>query len=170
MSFSFGVTDTDTGQRFSAEVGRSYATPRTAFSGRIGATRGVTGEVYLSGSVTAARELPRGNLSLDLARAVVSGNEQNNEQVITSLRFGYLQNLTPLSNLGFAVDFADATVNTSGLSTTNASLTATYSRTLTPDWSMDLGLRHRYRDESTIGPASSNELFLSLGRDFVTRF
>ncbi len=170
VSFSFGVTDTEEGQRYSANVGRSLEMPFGTLSGQLGATRGVDGDTSLTGGLSASYALPSGTVTANLSRSVSSGSEQDNEQVNTSLRLGYSQALTPVSNIGFAIDFADATVSSTGLGTTSGNFSATYTRDLTPDWDMDLGYRYRHRSQSTGPSAKSNEVFLNLRRDFLTRF
>lgn len=170
LKFNLGITDTEDGTRYSASAGRSYALPSGALSGQLGVTRGVTGDTTLNGSLSATRELPNGSLTAALSRSVSSGNAEDTERTNNSVRLGYSHELTPLSGVGVNFSWADSTVTSSGLSTTDASLTASYRRTLTQDWNMNLGYRHRYRQDNDNDTARSNELFMNLNRSFVTRF
>lgn len=170
VTFSFNVTDTEDGTRVATNVGRSLEYPLGIVSGQIGLTRGVTGETYLSGNINLTRALPRGNLSFALARNVSSGSLEDTEQVQTNLRLGYQHELSPLSSLSFDANWAEAQQTGTNVDTINASIGATYSRELTPDWNVNVGIRHRFRDDDVSGAAKSNELFLNLRREFLTRF
>ena len=139
-------------------------------SGRLGFTRGSSGETFINGGLNLTRALPNGNLNLDLARTVSSGSLEDTEQVSTSLRIGYLRELTPLSSLGVDINWAEVEQTDAGTDTTSASIEASYRRELTQDWGMNVGVRHRFRDDGVNGSANSNEVFLDLRRTFLTRF
>lgn len=170
LTMAFNIDDTEEGERLSASLGRSYELPWGTLSGRLGMTRGVAGDTFLTGGLNAAYPLPRGNLNFGLSRGVSSGNEEDTERVNTQVNFGYLQEVNPLSNIRLGVNWAEVEETSTGTRSSNATLSATYTRTLTRDWNMDLGYRHRYSDDSTVGSAQSDELFLNLRRTFVTRF
>lgn len=170
LTVSSSVDSTEDGERVSVGLGRRYELPWGMVSGNLGLTRGVTGDTFLTGGLNAAYPLPRGNLSFGLSRGVSSGNEEDAERVNTRLNFGYLQEIDPLSSIRFGADWAEVEETATGNRSSNATLSATYTRTLTRDWNMDLGYRHRTSDDSTGGSANSDELFLNLRRTFVTRF
>lgn len=170
VTFSLGATDVEEGTRLNASVGRIYETPRATFSGEIGVAREVSGDAVLVGSAGVAYPLPRGALSFGLTRNVISSDTQDQERLNTQVSFGYDQELTPLS--GFALDavFAQAEDTATDTTFSDTTLSATYTRTLTRDWNMDTGLRHRFSDDDGIGTARSNEVFFNLRREFITRF
>jgi hypothetical protein len=56
------------------------------------------------------------------------------------------------------------------LATRNASLGVSYSRSLTRDWGMNLGYRHRIRDEDGAPSANSDSFFLTIRRDFEIKY
>ncbi|MGB3247227.1 MAG: hypothetical protein WBB25_22055 [Sulfitobacter sp.] len=170
LTVSLDVTDTEDGTRVATSVARSLEYPLGIVSGRIGATRGVTGEVFLSGGLNATRALPRGNLSVSLARDVNSGQLEDTEQVSTRVSFGYQHELNALSSLSLDASWVEVNQTGTNVNQTNASIGATYRRELTTDWNMDVGVRHRFSDDGVSGKAQSNELFLNLRRDFLTRF
>ena len=170
LTFGFDITDTPEGTRLASTVGRSLEYPLGVVSGQLGLTRGVNGETVLNGGLNLTRELPRGNLNLDLARTVNSGALADTEQVSTSMRLGYLHEINPVSNLSVDINWAEVKQTGTGQNTTNASIQASYMRELTTDWGMNVGVRHRFRDDSVTGSARSNEVFLNLRRDFMTRF
>lgn len=170
MTFSLGVTDIEEGTRLTGTVGRTYETPRATFAGEIGVAREVSGDTALIGSADVTYPLPRGALSFGLARNVTSSSTQDQERLNTQINFGYRQDLTPLSGLSLDAAFAEIQDTGSDATFSDATLTATYTRTLTRDWNMSTGLRHRYSDDDGIGTARSNEVFFNLRREFVTRF
>jgi hypothetical protein len=53
--------------------------------------------------------------------------------------------------------------------TSRADLRATYRRDLTRDWQLSTGYEYRIREESDIGEATSNRVFLTLERSFAVR-
>lgn len=170
FTISLNVTDTEDGTRVASSVGRSLEYPLGTISGQIGATRGVTGETFLSGGLSVTRALPQGSLGFRLARNVTSGALQDTEQVSTSVAFEYQHELNALSSLGLDANWIEVSQASTGVDTLRGSIGAAYRRAMTPDWNMDVGVRHRFRDDGVSGPARSNELFLSLRRDFLTRF
>lgn len=170
VTFGFDITDTPTGTRVSARVGQSIEYPLGVLSGQIGASRSSTGDTFLTGQMNLSRALPQGMLSFGLARNVSSSVLEDAEQVATSLTVRYTHELSELSTLSVNADWAKAEQSNTGIDTLNASITATYTRSLTEDWDVNVGARHRFRDDSVTGDASSNEVFLNLRRDFLTRF
>lgn len=170
LTMAFNIDDTEDGERLSTSLGRSYEMPWGKVSGRLGLTRGVAGDTFVTGAVNAAYALPRGNLDLGLSRGVSSGNEDDTERVNTRVNFGYLQAVDPLSNIRLGADWTEVEETSTGVRSSNTTLSATFTRELTRDWNMDVGYRHRFRDDDTAGSARSDELFLNLRRVFVTRF
>jgi predicted porin len=114
--------------------------------------------------------MPSGNLNLDLARSVNSGALEDDEELSTTLRIGYLHELNPTSSLSVDFSWAEVEDTGSGQDTISSAITATYTRELTRDWGVNVGVRHRFRDDSVTGTARSNEVFMSLRREFLTRF
>jgi hypothetical protein len=170
LTISSGIDSTEDGERISTSVGRAYDLPWGTVSGNLGLTRGVAGDTFLTGALNTTYALPRGTLSFGLSRGVSSGNEEDTERVNNQVNLGYLQEIDPLSNLRLGANWAEVEETATGVSSTNATLSATYTRSLTRDWNMDLGYRHRFRDDTASGSARSNEVFFNLRRTFVTRF
>jgi len=170
VTFGLDITDTPTGTRIATRVGQSIEYPLGVLSGQVGVSRSSAGDTVLTGQMNLSRALPQGTLSLGLARNVSSSVLEDAEQISTSLSLRYTHELSELSNLSLNADWAKAEQSSTGIDTLNASITATYSRSLTEDWNINVGARHRFRDDSTIGNASSNEVFLNLRREFLTRF
>jgi hypothetical protein len=170
VAFDLGITDTEEGTRVSATAERTYTLPQVTLFGQIGATREVSGGTALVGALDVAYPLPRGALTFGLSRNVSSSNIQDEERLNTSLNLGYEQSLTPLSNLNVDLVWAEATDTGSERSFTDGSLGVSYTRTITKDWNMDLGVRHRYSDDDGLGSARSNEVFFTVSRSYLSRF
>lgn len=170
VNFNLGITDTEEGQRYATSIGRSYETPRGIFSGALGATRAASGGTFLTANLNYTHPLPRGALSFGLGRTVSSSNDDDSERLNTNLSFGYNQDLTPVSRISLNMSWSEAETTSTGLSTTSTTLGATYSHELTQDWGLNVGYRHRIRDDDTSGRASNNTIFLEMSRAFVTRF
>ncbi len=159
---------TEDGTRSGLTLGRSVELPSGQLSYSLGATRGATGEVNLTGALDWAQELPRGQISLGLRRSVASG-EGDAETLATSLNAGLSQNLSPLTSLTFGLNAAEAAEAATGTTTRTATLNATLTHALTEDWALDAGYSYRWRDEDTEGRANSDTVFLELRREFEWR-
>lgn len=170
VTISLGATSTEEGERISTALGRTLELPSGILMGQIGATRGTSGDVNLTGAMSYTHALPRGALNVGLSREVTSDNQDDTERLNTRFNLGYSMELSPLSALAFNADWAQTEQPSNDLTSVSTTLGATYSRELTADWDLDVGYRHRIRDDDTAGRADSNAVFLELRRTFVTRF
>ena len=170
VTISLGVTSAEEGERISTALGRTLELPSGTLAGKIGATRGVNGDGYLTGAMSYSHSLPRGAVDIGLSRDVASDNQKDNERISTTLNLGYRTELSPLSVLQLDANWSKSEATATNLSSIGATLGATFNRELTPDWSVALGYRHRIRDDDVSGYAHSNTIFLELRRPFVTRF
>lgn len=165
-----GLDNTEDGTRVSLSLGRTLRLPTGGVSANVGATRDASGDVNLTGTASVNRNLADGSVSARLRRSVTSGNDDD-ERLVTALTLDYDRPLTRLSSLSLDFGYVDSTETFSGLSTSNAQLGASLSRRLTPDWSMSVGYRHLRRDSDTVDrDASSNSVYVTLGRSFDYRF
>ena len=170
VTFNFGITDTEEGQRVALSAGRSYETPTGTFNGALGVTRAASGGTFLTANLGYNHPLPRGALNFGLVRSVSSSNTEDTERVNTQLNFGYTQELTPISGISLAINWADTETVSTGLGTSTTTLSATYRHELTPDWDLNAGYRHNLRNDDTTGRARNNTLFIEMSRAFVTSF
>ena len=169
LSARLNSTRTEDGTRTSLSFGRSFDLPQGALSTSLGVTRGVTGNTGLTGTLDYRRDGPNGSLSLGLSRAVEPGNDDTERQV-TALRLSYNHALGPKTSLGTSFSYVSSLETATNLGTDNGSLGITLSHQLTPDWTLDTGLRHDLRNEDGVGRANSNSLFLTLRRSFDMPF
>jgi hypothetical protein len=168
VSASVFAEDTEDGTRAGLSIGRSWELPDNSFAFSFGATRGVTGDLSPTGRLTWQRDLPRGNLSASLRHDVTSGDDDQ-ETIITTASLGLSQSISPLSSLNFGLNASDSEDTATDLTTRNASLSATYSHSLSQDWNLDAGVTHRIRNEDDSGEATSDTVFLELRRAFEWR-
>jgi hypothetical protein len=168
LTASVTSTDTEEGNRLGFRIGRNFDLPDGTLSASIGATRDEDDETNLTGTLSLSRELPRGQINAQLRRSVASGNDDTT-RVLTLISAGYTQTLTPLSSLELNMSYGQSETPGTNVSTADTSLSATYTRSLTEDWGLDLGVSHRVRDSDTSGKADSTSVFLSLNRTFEFR-
>lgn len=169
LSARLNRTRTEDGPRTTLSFGRSFDLPLGALSASLGATRGVTGKTGLTGALDYRHDGPDGSLSLGVSRAFQPGSDDTERQV-TALRIGYSHALGAATTLGTTFSYVSSQETATGLGIDNGSLGVTLSHQLTPDWTLDTGLRHDLRDEDGVGRAKGNTLFLTLRRSFDTRF
>jgi hypothetical protein len=162
------VVSTEDGTRLGFSLDRSVALPLGTLGFSLGATRGDSGDIYPTASLNLVRQLPDGTLTADLSQSLRSGSDDRQRRV-TAVSVGYARDLTPLSSLG--VNLAYLASDDTGTNATESfgSLGVDLRRTLTEDWNLNLGLRHRFEDTADDGRASGNTLSLSLRRQVTLR-
>lgn len=164
-----GLSDMVEGQRLSLSVGRKLSFPRGTLEAEAGITRSVGGRTYLTGMLDYALTLPRSTVSLKASRRLTTGTDDT-ERLINTARAQLEHQFTPSVGLALQAGLARSEAPRTGLSVTNASASAILTRTLTPDWTLDLGLQHHSRrDDRIAGRAASNTIFLELRRDLTVR-
>ena len=165
LGLDLSLEDTEDGQRETLRFRNNLELPGGTLAYSLGAAIGVDDEVRLIGSLDYSLALPRGSLTAALNRSLRAGSDDL-ETAVTSASLGYQQELSPLSRLSLSLNWAESTETDTRITTTNASIGATYSHDLTKDWAMDLGYLYRLRDEDGEGEASSDQVFLGLRREF----
>jgi hypothetical protein len=167
VGFSVFASDsTDVGNsRAGFSLSRALQLPTGSLSGSIGATQLEDEDPEFTGGLNWQQNLPNGGISLGLTQALQ--NDSNNEpQYVTGLRLNYDHALNPLSQVAFGVGYALVDDTSSPDQTETADFRAVYSRSLTPDWALDVGYTYRQREEDSAGMARSNAVFLGLRRSW----
>lgn len=167
LRFGLSVDDTEDGVRTALTFGRTLELKQGELGVELGVTEGVTGDTTMTGSLSWQQDLPQGTFSLAAKRSVGPGSDDG-ERVISSLSLALSQDLGPRTGLSLGLDYVDSEETATGDTSTNADLSASLSRALTPDWSLDLGYVRRLRDSGATD-ATSDSVFLQLGRDFSLR-
>jgi hypothetical protein len=167
-SVSFTSARDSEGPRNTLSFGRSLELPR---GGELEAELGVTarpgGDPELVGSLRYAEPLPTGEISVSFDRSV-SLDADDDDVASTRLGLAYTHDITELSRFNLSADYSRS--SDAGLgeaeTTTRRTLRAAYERDLTADWKLETG--YQYRDlEDDGGDATSNSVFLTIGRKFV---
>ena len=155
------------GRRDSVRVARAFEPlPDTALATSLGLTRDEDGdEASVVGDLVLERALPRGAITATLRRRV--GTDADGEEVAaTTAGLGLFRDLGRASRL--ALDFDHAVVEEAGGDASQSELRLTYVRALTPDWSLRAGYELTRRAEGSRA-ATSNAVFVGLGREFLVR-
>lgn len=163
-----GFTTLDTGERVTFALGRGLETELWNVSAEIGATREVSGDVTPVAQIEVARELPTGSISASLRRSVRSDND-GEETILNAARADFARQINPTLTMTMGLAYV-GTEGTGDNEQSNrlASANLGFQKTLTEDWSLNLGLSHRAEDDGNFGRASSNRVTLNLRRAFAT--
>ena len=137
-------------------------------SASVGVSREEGEDATLVADLSYAQELARGALTASLERR--AGTSADGDAVAaTSASLGLLQRVNRASRLSLDLDFARVEgTGEGGDDESQSELRLAYIRDLTPDWSLSAGYELSRRAEGD-EEATSNALFLTLGRDFVIR-
>lgn len=158
---SFGV-------RNSLEVGRSFLLPTVRFDALAGVSVRPGYGPQAIGQLSYTAQGERDSLTASLARSVAL-DANNNDVAYTTVALDYRHKLTPITGLGLSLTASRS--GSGGLGVTQSvdrqSLSATYSYQVTPDWSLDAGYLFRHLKEAGTGSATSNSVFVTLGRKFT---
>ena len=161
------TTRNDNGARTELSFGRTRDLPLGRLTARLGVSKADFGDPELIGRVAWNRLLPTGGISASLDHAVRSTGT-NAEAQTTTLALNWNRDINDLSGISLGVNYL-TTSETGENDISRTSLSASYRHDLTEDWAMRLGLTWRMRDEQNVGSSTSEEVFLSIGRDFSWR-
>lgn len=171
-SLGFGLTATETGggTRLGLSFSRAYQLPGdVSMSASIGLTRpAASDDLFFTTTFSYARPLPNGQISARLNRSFGTASD-GAEQVQTSLSLSSSHALTPLANLGLNAAFAQTEQTAMDDTTSLASIGATLSYQLSPDWSLSAGVSLESRDSTDTPRAERSSLSVTMARDFSFR-
>jgi hypothetical protein len=168
---SIDLVQTVNGSRTTLQVGRTLQFPNGTLSGSVGLTRGQSGSSKLVGRLAYNRQLKSQNFSVSVSRGA-STNTIDQDVIDTRLALGYGYEINALSRIDLSLNYG-LTERDSGSTASRverSTFSATYSYALTSDWNLQSGIVIRDLDDtSSSGPAHSNSVFVSLGRNFSFR-
>lgn len=168
LAGTIGTSNTNAGTRLNFDVNRVMTLPNGSLTAGLGVTRPAGGNFGATGRLNWQYALPNGNLNAQLSRGVTVTNA-NTEQLQTVVAVRYSQSLTARDGLSLDVTYSLSDPSGTGNNVANTSIGASYSRSLTPDWNMNFGYTHRVRDPEAAAGANSNNVFISLQRNFSIR-
>jgi hypothetical protein len=158
LSLSASARRLDDGTRLSFTVGRNMDLRRGPLSASVGLTRSPGGSWGTIGRVNYREALPRGSWRVSLLQGFTL-DEEDRETRRTIASAGYTHDINRSSRVTLDAAFSRSPT------TDAARFRATYSRDVTPDWSLNLGYRYDNRSR-TGGRADSHSVFLTFGRSF----
>ncbi len=170
LDLALGFTDTDDGHRWRGSIARALSYPLGTMNVQLGVARGVTAKSHLTGAFRIGRALPRGGIDAQLYQTLASSNETDTERLETGLGVRLRTEIAPHAALIVQTRWTASKETQSNLGITASVVEVTYTRDLLPDVTLELGLRHRRRNDDVAGAARSTEVFISLGRVFLARY
>mgnify|MGYP005989090347 CR=1 FL=1 len=171
MNFgAVGYADTDSGTRIWGEIGSEQALPNGAVTAQLGAIRGVTGKLHLTGALEIARTTGDASFRMQFSQNLSDSRQSDAERLTSAFAMRYRTRLHDGGGLGLSVDWVRAGDTQTDLASTAQSVALSYQRAVTRDVMLDVGLRHRRLRDSVAGRARSNDIFISIGRVFQSRF
>ncbi|WP_157973588.1 hypothetical protein [Tropicimonas sp. IMCC34043] len=148
--------------------GRRFETRAGVLAFALGATSTENGDIFPGGNVDWLREFKRSQVNMTFKQSI-RVNDEDEEVLNSSLRFGYRQEVTNASGFNVALNLA-ASEGLSG--DTNdyqqAGLTVDYFHDLTEDWQLITGYRHNYSNDND-KLTTENVVFATFGRRFSFR-
>lgn len=159
------------GSRTSLTFGRSLTLPRGDLGLTVGLSRGPGGSVDWIGSLDYNRQLKSSSFFVAFIQRATTDNNDN-EILDTRLNAGYTYDITSISRVNLTMGLGHSESSGTGNAPTidRVNFVAAYSHDLTKDWTIDGGYQFRYLDDSSnTGSATSNSIFVALGRNFSFR-
>jgi hypothetical protein len=168
---SVDLVQTVNGSRTTFQLGRNLQFPNGTLSGSVGVTYGQSGSSKLVGRLAYNRQLKSSNFSVSLSRGA-STNTIDQNVIDTRLALGYGYEINAVSRIDLSLNYGltERDAGSTASQIERSTLSATYSHALTADWNLQGGIVLRDLDDSSAaGPAHSNAIFVSLGRNFSFR-
>ncbi len=156
----------DGGSRANLVLAREWERPTGALAGSVGATRSPGGDVNLIGSLDLRRDTPDGVVVAGLQRSV-SVDADDNERLRTTINLRYTHEVNALSRFTLRAAHAHSAGTPTATRVSRTDLSATYSRDLTRDWSLNTGVSYRLRSTGAGARATSPVVFVGLGSTFA---
>ncbi len=154
------------GRSTTLEFGRQLTLPTGDLDVTLGWVKSDGTEAQPIGRITYRQDFARSGFDIALSRGASVSETLNQVTETTTLAMGYDLELSPLSALSLDVSYSDVDVSGANTGRARSSITAEYSRDLTRDWGMNLGLRHQRFDPDAGSSARSNSVYFTLERSF----
>ncbi|WP_299971131.1 hypothetical protein [uncultured Roseobacter sp.] len=169
LNFASDVSSNDDGRRSSLNVSRELELPRGFLALTVGVTgAGVVGTDPLV-DVDYRYELPRAVLSFGLSQSVVTDTD-NDEDINTTLRANYDQEINSVSSIGLGLSFFNRNeLQEDGNDGQRLDIDLTYRHDLTRDWGLVGGFSHSLSTQDNAEDRRSNTVFVGLQRSFDWR-
>lgn len=150
----------------SLSFGHNMDLPDGTLSASVTADWSAGSKAQFLGSVGYTKELPDGSISLSLKQSI-STNNVGEDIKYSNLGISYQKALNSASGVNLSLNLSQSEDGGAGSAATlsRATMSASYSQALTPDWDLSVGYTHRRNSGSAIAIAESDSIFLTLMRD-----
>lgn len=164
------TTESDNGPGITGQF--SYATPDVTFTGN-GELSSAAPNTRFTGVLRADYALPRGRVTGRVFQSYTGTSNGADEARVNGVSLAVVRNLTSDSSFGVNFTYATQVAVEDGPGPVDpdinrSNITATYSHALTEVVDADIGYTYRARSEDPTD-ASSNSVFIQIGRTFETR-
>jgi hypothetical protein len=151
--------------------GRVLDMPSGTLRASLTADMSAANGVRWSGSAAYTQQLSDGSLSVKFNQSL-STNYLSQDILNSNLTLGYQKALNSVAGLNMSLKVSRSEDGGAGAAPTlgRATLSASYSRSLTPDWDISVGYSHQQSTSSVAATANSDSLFLTLTRDLQFSF
>jgi hypothetical protein len=165
VEFSFSSRIDETGRRTEAEVTRAFDTRTGGLTASLGVVdQEGTSSLQVIGALSYAMELPDGELSAGLTRT--ASTEDGDAVLGTTVELSYLKEIDPISSWSAELEYVETEDLGLGSADSRSSATLSYSRDITPEWSLSTGYTYARDDDGD----TDNSIFLNIGRDITFGF
>lgn len=157
-------TQADEGERYQISVGRIYEFADGSLDGSIGYSRAISGNSYLIGDISYARDISTGTVIASASRSI-SEDTDNVENVISKAGVTFQAKINDLSSFSLSANYNQHENTDTGVQTESKVLGASYTRQLLEDTSVNLSVNYRTKSEPT-GETDGSAVYLKLTRRF----
>lgn len=166
LSYASDVTSNDDGRRSFLSVSRNMDLPRGALAFSLGVTGADAVGTDPLIDISYQHERATSLLSFGLSQSVNTNND-NQEEILTSLRAGYDYQINNLSSLGASIGL----FNVNDLDVTNddrqrVDISLSYRYELTRDWGLVSGYTYSLSKRDSEADREANTIFVGLERNF----
>lgn len=169
LTASLDSTLTSVGRQTTLELGRRLDLPLGFLDLGIGAVQADEGDPELIGRVAWEQTFSRSTFDVDLSHRASASETLSQFTTTSEVRLGYALAVNDISTLALDANYAEIDAPTISNSRSRGRIRASYSRDVTKDWDMIVGMDHRRFQSGTTSVATSNGVFFTLQREFQAR-
>jgi len=163
--------DSDTLSSTALTFGRSLDLPDGNLTAKLTVDMVSGSDAQLLATATYTKQLSNGGITLDLSQSLYTDN-LNQDIKFSTLAIAYQKTLNSNAGINLSLDLSRSEDGGAGSAAAlnRATLSASYSQALTPDWDISVGYSHRQNSGDAIATADSDSVFLTLTRNLQFGF
>lgn len=154
------------GRSTTLEFGRQLDLPTGDLDVTFGWVKSDGAEAQPIGRLTYRQEFTRSTFDIELSRGASVSQTLGQITETTTLAVGYDLELSAISSLSLDASLSDVNVVGAATGRARSSISAEYSRDLTQDWDMNVGVQHQRYNPDSGSSAQSNSIYFTLERVF----